>query len=206
MIKMIQHAWAFSGLIWLFSISLPASTLKLSPDIELLVLDGQEIYASLLKGAERIELEKGLHQFLFRVHKSLPGYYRYRQYLSSPLIVTFTASTQSVSIQLPPLKTQRDRQRFNTSADFQLIDEKNHIIDSQRDKLPDATGRNLGQAMLDYNNNDYVASVSQFAKSHLNPRQRLLNSPDNIAHIPKPKTLLPLWYQRLDDILHNQQL
>ncbi|WP_338567588.1 DUF2057 family protein [Erwinia sp. E_sp_B01_3] len=55
----------------LVAANVSATTLKLAPDIDLLVLDGRKISGSLLKGAEGLELEQGQHQVLFRVEKSL---------------------------------------------------------------------------------------------------------------------------------------
>ena len=53
------------------SISMPAvaTTLKLSPDIDLLVVDGKKMTGALLKGADSLELDGGQHQLLFKVAK-----------------------------------------------------------------------------------------------------------------------------------------
>ncbi|PVP44301.1 hypothetical protein C4742_17985, partial [Salmonella enterica subsp. enterica serovar Mbandaka] len=52
-----------------------ATTLRLSNEVDLLVLDGKKVSSSLLRGAESIELENGPHQLVFRVDKTigLPG-------------------------------------------------------------------------------------------------------------------------------------
>lgn len=52
------------------SISMPAvaTTLKLSPDIDLLVVDGKKMTGSLLKGADSLELDGGQHQLLSLIH------------------------------------------------------------------------------------------------------------------------------------------
>jgi hypothetical protein len=57
----------------LLSISMPAAatTLKLSPDIDLLVVDGKKMTGSLLKGADSLELDGGQHQLLFKVTKNV---------------------------------------------------------------------------------------------------------------------------------------
>jgi len=39
-----------------------ATTLRLSTDIDLLVLDGKKVSSSLLRGADSIELDNGLHR------------------------------------------------------------------------------------------------------------------------------------------------
>lgn len=42
-----------------------ATTLRLSNEVDLLVLDGKKVSSSLLRGAESIELENGPHQLVF---------------------------------------------------------------------------------------------------------------------------------------------
>lgn len=49
-----------------------ATSLRLSNDIDLLVLDGKKVSSSLLRGAESIELENGRHQLVFRVENHSP--------------------------------------------------------------------------------------------------------------------------------------
>ena len=48
-----------------------ATTLRLSTDIDLLVLDGKRVSSSLLRGADSIELDNGPHQLVFRVEKTI---------------------------------------------------------------------------------------------------------------------------------------
>ena len=48
-----------------------ATTLRLSTDIDLLVLDGKKVSSSLLRGADSIELDNGPHQVVFRVEKTI---------------------------------------------------------------------------------------------------------------------------------------
>lgn len=59
----------------LFVLYLPvtafATTLRLSNDIDLLVLDGKKVSSSLLRGADSIELDNGPHQLVFRVEKTI---------------------------------------------------------------------------------------------------------------------------------------
>ncbi len=51
-------------------VSVFATTLRLSTDVDLLVLDGKKVSSSLLRGADSIELDNGPHQLVFRVEKS----------------------------------------------------------------------------------------------------------------------------------------
>ncbi len=61
---------AVTGLLLLLvSATCHAITLKLAPEIDLLVVDGRKMTGSLLKGADSLELDGGQHQLLFRVDK-----------------------------------------------------------------------------------------------------------------------------------------
>ncbi|EPX3053297.1 TPA: DUF2057 family protein [Salmonella enterica] len=82
-----------------------ATTLRLSNEVDLLVLDGKKVSSSLLRGAESIELENGPHQLVFRVEKTirLPGNEE-RLYISPPLVISFdTQLISQVNFQLPRL-------------------------------------------------------------------------------------------------------
>ncbi|WP_016257459.1 DUF2057 family protein, partial [Yersinia pestis] len=90
-----------------FSFSSVAMTLKLTPEIDLLVVDGKNMSGSLLKGADSLELNSGMHQILFKVIKPLPTD-PLVLYSSPPLIVVFNAhNTRSVAIKLPVINTLR---------------------------------------------------------------------------------------------------
>lgn len=155
---------ATSLFILLVSASCPAITLKLDPEIDLLVLDGRKISGSLLKGADGLELDRGQHQFLFRVEKTpVTATTKGLHYQSVPMIVTFTASGKTVAIRLPALDSHRERHTFDKSLNFRLVDEQGKEIASIRDRLPLQSDGDLEQAMLNYNRNRQVASVPRFA-------------------------------------------
>ncbi|MDI9222878.1 DUF2057 family protein [Pantoea sp. EA-12] len=147
-------------LVLLVSASCHAITLKLDPEIDLLVLDGRKISGSLLKGADSLELERGQHQFLFRVEK--PGSDA-THFQSVPMIVTFNANASSVAIRLPSLDNRRERNAFDKALNFQLIDERGNEIASVRDRLPKESDSDLEKAMVNYNRNAQAASVPRFA-------------------------------------------
>ncbi|CAI6160633.1 hypothetical protein DJICPGNB_02610 [Escherichia coli] len=52
-------------------VSVFATTLRLSTDVDLLVLDGKKVSSSLQRGADSIELDNGPHQLVFRVEKTI---------------------------------------------------------------------------------------------------------------------------------------
>lgn len=190
-----------SGLIALLvAASCHATTLKLAPEINLLVLDGRKISGSLLKGAEGLELERGEHQFLFRVEKNLPKdrHTPARQYVSVPLIATFTAQAKSVTIRLPELQTPHDAKQFDKSAEFQLVDEQGHEIASKRDRLVTSHNSDLEQAMIAYNRNGQVASVPRFAQPQATTSINQAVPADLAVNDTPAERLLNLWFHQVD--------
>ncbi|HBI11169.1 MAG TPA: hypothetical protein DDY57_13710, partial [Franconibacter pulveris] len=84
------------GLIaaFLFTVWIPASgyatTLHLSGDVDLLVLDGKKVSGSLLRGADSLELDNGPHQLVFRLEKTVhTSSHEQRLWISPALIVSF---------------------------------------------------------------------------------------------------------------------
>ncbi|WP_312830243.1 YccT family protein, partial [Pantoea anthophila] len=150
----------------LVSASCSAITLKLDSQIDLLVLDGRKISGSLLKGADSLELDRGQHQFLFRVEQQRKGQKESTlAYQSVPMIVTFTAVAKTITIRLPALETKRERYHFDRSLNFLLVDEKGNEINSLRDRLPAAPAVDMEKAMVNYNRTGQIASVPRFAHS-----------------------------------------
>ncbi|KAB8313258.1 DUF2057 domain-containing protein [Erwinia endophytica] len=181
-----------------------ATTLKLAPEIDLLVLDGHKISGSLLKGADGLELNHGQHQILFRVEKNLQvDPQMTSQWVSTPLIATFTAQTKSITIALPTLMSIQQGTLFNQHPEFQLYDEHHQLVDNQQDYLIALTDDNYEQAMMVYNMKNNIASVPRFAQptssSHfpaaandLN-ETRDTNGEEHVSH-----RILYLWYQQVD--------
>ncbi|WP_337008718.1 YccT family protein [Pantoea sp. AS142] len=199
---------AVTGLLTLLvSASCSAITLKLDPQIDLLVLDGRKISGSLLKGADSLELDHGQHQFLFRVEQR-----RKEQnesviyYQSVPMIVTFTAVAKTITIRLPALETKRERYHFDRSLNFQLVDEKGNEITSVRDHLPDTTTTDMEKAMLNYNRTHQTASVPRFANSaSATPSSvRLTADLDWTTQAEQPS--LHRWFHRFDEATRQQLL
>jgi len=190
-----------SGLIALLvAASCNATTLKLASEIDLLVLDGRKISGSLLKGAEGLELKRGEHQFLFRVEKTLDKdrLHAAREYVSVPLIVTFTAQAKSVTIRLPALQTLHDARRFDKTADFQLVDEQGNEITSRRDRLLTDRNSDLEQAMIAYNRNGQVASVPRFAQPQATTDVSPFVPSDLAVNNTATERMLNLWFHQVD--------
>ena len=197
---------AVTGLLTLLvSASCSAITLKLDPQIDLLVLDGRKISGSLLKGADSLELDRGQHQFLFRVEmqrNDRPD--MVQRYQSVPMIVTFTAAAKTITIKLPPLETKRERYHFDRSLNFQLVDEHGKEIVSMRDHLPASATADMEKAMLNYNRTGQVASVPQFARQVKSsaPSARLTADLAWTTQAELPS--LHRWFQRFDEATRQQ--
>lgn len=181
-------------LLLLVSASCQAITLKLDPEIELLVLDGRKISGSLLKGAGSLELDRGQHQFLFRVEK--PGADA-AHFQSVPMIVTFSANAHSVAIRLPALTNRRERTTFDKTLNFQLIDERGIEITSLRDHLPKPGDNDFEKAMVNYNRDAHAASVPRFALHSLSASEAQFNLDyawQDVSDLPS----LQGWFKRFD--------
>lgn len=80
-------------------VSVFATTLRLSTDVDLLVLDGKKVSSSLLRGADSIELDNGPHQLVFRVEKTIHlSNSEERLYISLHwwLVLILSSSTRSI--------------------------------------------------------------------------------------------------------------
>lgn len=120
----MKGLFAAAMLTALLPVAAMATTLHLSGEIDLLVLDGKKVSGSFLRGADSIELDNGPHQLVFRVEKNLVTASRDRRlYISSPLIVTFdTRNITQVNISLPRIETERESDQFDATPHVQLLD------------------------------------------------------------------------------------
>ncbi|MFZ4832722.1 DUF2057 family protein [Rouxiella sp. Mn2063] len=143
-----------------------ATSLKLSTEIDVLVVDGKEMSGPILKGADSLELDGGIHQVLFQVNKYVPTGTNQGQRLSSqPMIVSFDAKNlKTVTVSLPELNNEYDNMQFNTKMNFRLLDENGHVVNAQRDTLKTPIdNRDIEQIMRDYNLSAQSASIAAFA-------------------------------------------
>ena len=161
------------ALVALASLSLMASasatSLKLSPDVDVLVIDGKQMSGAILKGADSLELDGGQHQILFQVSKNLRAGL-IPMYHSPALIVTFNAkSSRSVSFVLPKLSNETEAAQFNKQMNYQLVDDQGRQIPTQRDVLNMFNAERLADAeklMMTYNLSGARAAVPAFAKNN----------------------------------------
>ncbi|CAE1144713.1 DUF2057 family protein [Serratia sp. Tan611] len=160
------------------SLSAVATTLKLSPDIELLVVDGKQMTGSLLKGADSLELNGGQHQLLFKVSKPLHVATQPPSLYTSPLmLVAFNShNVSAVAIKLPPIDSQQDGQRFEQQQNYQVIDQQGKALPAKRDILlitPPYANERLEKTVADYNRQPHPAAVPAFASQSANDQDNL---------------------------------
>lgn len=184
-----------------------ATTLRLANDIDLLVLDGKKVSSSLLRGAESIELENGLHQVVFRVEKTVnTNNHESRLFTSVPLIATFnTQRIGQVNFSLPPLDTQKDADQFNATPHIALLDGNATPIPVKLDILEIITHSNGIDYETDterYNKAGKYASLPHFAT--LMADDSTLLSGVSELDIPPAQSQnlteqhLKYWYQQAD--------
>jgi len=188
------------ALVALASLSLMASasatSLKLSPDIDVLVIDGKLMSGAILKGAESLELDGGQHQILFQVSKSVRSASSQTPllYHSPAFIVTFNAQgNRSVSFVLPPLGNDNETAQFSHVMNYQLVNEQGRQIKTQRDVLNMFNPEQVADAeklMMTYNLSGARAAVPSFAKSNAERKTAMtLEVPSQISIT----YLHPLW-------------
>ncbi|HEX4501132.1 MAG TPA: DUF2057 family protein [Scandinavium sp.] len=120
----MKTGMVFVCLLLLMPVSVLATTLRLSGDIDLLVLDGKKVSSLLLRGAESLEVDNGPHQVVFRVEKMiiLPDQNR-QLYVSPPLIANFNSQlVGQLNFDLPRLETLEETQAFTSTPHVSLLD------------------------------------------------------------------------------------
>ncbi|EOZ1374299.1 DUF2057 family protein [Enterobacter hormaechei] len=198
-------AWAMVVLI--MPVCVFATTLRLSTDIDLLVLDGKKVSSSLLRGADSIELDNGPHQVVFRVVKTIRLAHNEQQvYISPPLVVSFnTQLISQVNFRLPRLETEKESLAFDASPRIELVDGDSMPIPVKLDILA-LTKRSKGtdyEADTEtYNRASRRASLPQFATMMADDSTLLSGVSELDVLPPQSQTLteqrLKFWFQNAD--------
>lgn len=184
-----------------------ATTLRLSPDVDLLVLDGKKVSSSLLRGADSIELDNGPHQVVFRVEKTIRlAENEQHMYISPPLVVSFnTQRISKVNFRLPRLDTEKESQAFDASPRLELMDGDSMPIPVTLDILaltnrPKGTDYEADTAI--YNRASRPASLPQFATMMADDSTLLSDVSELDVLPPQSQTLteqrLRFWFQNAD--------
>ena len=183
------------------SVSAAATTLKLSPDIELRVVDGKKMTGSLLKGADSLELNEGQHQLLFKVTKSVRKEPRSQVLYTSPaqIVVFNSQNVSAVTIELPRIESEQDAQRFDKAPSYRILGSHGKPLATKHDVLPlnnAPNDKDLEKIVADYNAQNRRASVPALA--HLRASviaaaaDNAMND-DNVA-----EKMLQYWFLRAD--------
>ncbi len=190
----------------LIPVNVLATTLRLSSDVDLLVLDGKKVSSSLLRGAESIELENGVHQVVFRVEKNVgAGNHDSRLFISAPLIATFdTQRVSQVNFNFPTIDTQKAADMFNATPHLALLDGNATPIPVKLDILEiSANPKSIDyeREVEQYNKAGKYTSLSRFAT--MADDSTLLSGVSELDIPPThSQTLteqrLKFWYQQAD--------
>ncbi|MGB7800269.1 curli synthesis inhibitor [Buttiauxella sp.] len=199
----------FIAICW--SLLLPseswATTLRLSTDIDLLVLDGKKVSSSLLRGADSLELDNGPHQMVFRIEKNIRNSTReQRLYISPPLIVSFdTKEVSQVNFNLPRIENDKESEEFDLAPHLQLLDGNAAVIPVKVDILPVKVlpqGIDYEQDTQVYNKSGKVASVKGFATMMADDSTLLSRDSELDAPPPQSETMteqrLKYWFLQAD--------
>lgn len=192
-------------IICFFPVNGLATTLRLSGDIDLLVLDGKKVSSSLLRGAESLELENGPHQLVFRVEKTISlNNHQQMLYTSPTLIASFnTQSVNQVNFSLPEMNTQKQAEQFNSTPRVALLDGNATPIPVRLDVLEmDANihTEDYETATERYNKSGKIAALSRLPQKIADDSSLLSASSE--LDIPPSQTFteqrLKYWYQKAD--------
>ena len=184
-----------------------ATSLRLSNDIDLLVLDGKKVSSSLLRGADSIELENGRHQLVFRVEKTFRlSSHEERLYISPPLVISFdTQLVSQVNFHLPRLNNERDTAHFDDAPRVELLDGDSMPIPVKLDILSITSTAKIVNYEMEterYNKAAKQASLPEFA-TMMADDSSLLSGVSELDRVPpQSQTLteqrLKYWYQQAD--------
>ncbi|MBM3071220.1 DUF2057 family protein [Enterobacter sp. RHBSTW-00994] len=184
-----------------------ATTLRLSTDIDLLVLDGKKVSSSLLRGADSIELDNGPHQLVFRIEKTIRlANHEQRMYISPPLIASFnTQRISQVNFSLPRLETEKESQAFESAPRLELLDGDAMPIPVKLDILAltkTPKGPDYEADTEIYNKAGKRASLPQFATMMADDSTLLSGVSELDVIPPQSQTLteqrLKFWFQQAD--------
>ena len=182
-----------------------ATSLRLSNDIDLLVLDGK-VSSSLLRGAESIELENGRHQLVFRVENHSPVQPRRTSVYFAPLVISFdTQLVSQVNFHLPRLSNERDATHFDDAPRVELLDGDSMPIPVKLDILSITSTAKIVDYEMEterYNKAAKHASLPQFA-TMMADDSSLLSGVSELDRVPpQSQTLteqrLKYWFQQAD--------
>lgn len=185
-----------------------AGTLHFSDNIDVVALDGQKVKKGFLKKAKDLSVDAGQHQLVIRVSEVVKEGSDQRLYESSPLVVTFNGSRESINITTPRLENSHDVDAFEKAPNLKMTTQSGQTLATQLDWLPQEgflPGKNIVEHLAEYNASQSKASVMSFAVQPMMPltpaqkvntqsaKAKVVVAGENIA-----EQQLQYWFQQAD--------
>ncbi|MGU0017050.1 DUF2057 family protein [Escherichia coli] len=192
-------------------VSVFATTLRLSTDVNLLVLDGKKVSSSLLRGADSIELDNGPHQLVFALRRRFIFPIVKNGCISPPLVVSFnTQLINQVNFRLPRLENEREANHFDAAPRLELLDGDATPIPVKLDILAiTSTAKTIDYEVEveRYNKSAKRASLPQFA-TMMADDSTLLSGVSELDAIPPQSQVLTeqrlkYWFKLADPQTRN---
>lgn len=192
-------------------VSVFATTLRLSTDVDLLVLDGKKVSSSLLRGADSIELDNGPHQLVFRVEKTIHlSNSEERLYISLHWWLVLIPSSSTVNFRLPRTENEREANHFDAAPRLELLDGDATPIPVKLDILAiTSTAKTIDYEVEVecYNKSAKRASLPQFA-TMMADDSTLLSGVSELDAIPPQSQVLTeqrlkYWFKLADPQTRN---
>ncbi len=187
-----RSRWCVVLCLWLLPAAVQATTLYLNAEVELLVLDGKRVSSSLLRGAEKVELDNGPHQLVFVIERS------HLQHL--PLVAIFDSQPgQEVRFDLSHMPASRVGSNNVDIDNLRLIGAHNQPIPFRLDILPIPVGQpgNYEVATRSYNQGNGKAASAQFINVTGNSDGTSANSADR-SSLNEDEQQLRFWFNHAD--------
>ncbi len=189
-----------------------AGTLSVSPNIELLALDGHKVKKGFFSKQKSLEIsDNDIHQAVISVTEIIKQGNDQVLYESDPIVVTFHGNAHNVVLSVPRLTNQFELNEFKQNHYVNVTTQDGQKISSQQAKLPQEgffPGLNLIENIAKYNVSKGNAAVSAFAaiktvvptenavinsSSYQVNKEKLIIKGQNIA-----EQQLQYWYQQAD--------
>lgn len=146
-------------------------TIDVPSGIQLLTINGKDAgYSNFgFDSKDNIVLDNGVNQLVFRISKIVMETGSDKtKFKSQPLVATFNAKDQDVSISVPNIKTLQQGMEFNSNPTFELMSDSGTLSDVKKDQLglTFSLTADMAQEVKDYNQTNAVASLSRYSQSN----------------------------------------
>ncbi len=144
-----------------------AGMLNVSPNIEVLALDGHQVKHAPFSKQKSLEIaDNHVHQAVVSVSDIIRQGNDQVLYESDPIVVTFNSHDQNITLDVPRLRNQFEVNEFKNKPHINVTSQNGQTIPSKQVFLPQEgflPGLNLIDNLAKYNASNGIASVSSFA-------------------------------------------